>query len=72
MFLGTGTLVVCLKLLWDRGCAQKHAQNKLPVTQAQKLGYAYNWKIYIENTHVSKTVKIMSVSITELIWQAKP
>jgi hypothetical protein len=22
---------------------EKHAQSKLPVTQAQKLGYAYNW-----------------------------
>jgi hypothetical protein len=35
------------------------------------LEYAYNWQLRIENTHVSKTVKILSVSITELMFQAK-
>ena len=40
---------------------------KQPISQAQKLEYAYNCQIRIENTKVSKTVKIFSVSITELI-----
>ena len=34
------------------------------------LEYAYNWQLWTENTNVSKTVKILSVSITELL-QAK-
>ena len=46
---------------------EKRAQSKLPATQAQKLGYAYNRK----RSKVAKTVQIMSVSITELIWQSK-
>ena len=51
---------------------EKRAQSKLPATQAQKLGYAYNWQIWIENTpKFPKTVAIMSVSITEMIWQVK-
>ena len=32
---GLGAVFRCLD--------EKRAQSKLPVTQAQKLGYAYNW-----------------------------
>ena len=46
---------------------KKHAQIKLPFTRAQKIGYDLDRK----HSKVSKTVKIMSVGITELIWQAK-
>ena len=52
--------------------AKKRTHLKLPITQPQKLEYAYNCQIRIENTKVSKTVKILSVSITELILQVKP
>jgi hypothetical protein len=38
--------------------------------QDKMLEYAYNWQLWIENTNLSKTVKILSVSITELMLQA--
>ena len=44
---------------------------KLPIFKAQNLEYAYNCQIRIENTQVSKTVKILSVSITALVLQVK-
>ena len=46
---------------------EKRAQIKLPATQAQKIGYIYIYK----HSKVSKTVKLLSVSITKLILQAK-
>ena len=36
------------------------------------LDYAYNWQLWKENTDVFKTAKILSVSATELMLQAKP
>ena len=46
------------------------AQSKRPAPQSQLLIYAYYYSYWIENTEVSKTVWMKSVSITELIWQA--
>jgi hypothetical protein len=47
--------------------SKKRTHLKLPISQAQKPEYAYNCQIRTENTKVSKTVKILSVCITELV-----